>query len=540
MKKLNRLRPVAAAVLTVSAAGLANAGESIEFENGAKLDWRLTGTYTLSTRTEDRDPLLAGPTNAGANDGTNNFNKGALTANRLALLLESKISKGNSGFVLSGSSFYDDVYHRTNDNDPSLSNPNRVNKPAPFNEFTAEAERYHGGYSRILDAYAYTSFGIGESRAMVRLGRHVVNWGEAVFFPNMAMAQGPFDGTKAGIVGTETKDSVLPEDQISASIEVTPRWSLLGHAQYGFHETIALAPGSFLSTSDSTGPGASCLSFYLANGTCTFGRRGSDIRPGDTGQWGIGTRYRVTNATELGLYYLNYNERAPVPEINAISGTYRIRYFDDVKLVGATASTSFGSVSGYAEVTYRDGAPVLVDAVVNPATGATITTATRAKVTQANLGGMWNIGRTSFADQVQLLAELSAVSIGSIQARQAIGSEAFPPAFGFVPGSNPTFRSKDGVAISSTLVLQYPGLTESWDLNVPISYSRQLSGRTLLGGVGGEGDTRYSIGAAFTRHGNLSISLTYLGYPGTASLDPKKNRLSTDRDQLSVAVKYAF
>jgi len=183
---------------------------------------------------------------------------------------------------------------------------------------------------------------------------------------------------------------------------------------------------------------------------------------------------------------------------------------------------------------------VLVDAVVSPATGATIATATRAKVTQANLGGMWNIGRTSFADQVQLLAELSAVSVGSIEARQAIGSEAFPSAYGFVPSSNPSFRSKDGLAISSTLVLQYPGITESWDLNVPISYARQLSGRTLLGGVGGEGDTRYSIGAAFTRNGNLSISVTYLGYAGSASLDPTKNRLSTDRDQLSVAVKYTF
>jgi|GEM_PF-1005203 hypothetical protein len=540
MKKLNRLKPVAAAVLAVSAAGLANAGEVIDFENGAKFDWRLTGTYSVSARTKDADPLLAGPLNAGANDGDNNFKKGALTANRLALLFESKLFKGDTGLVLSGSTFYDDVYHHTNDNDPSLSNPNRVNKPAPFNEFTSEAERYHGGYSRILDAYGYTTFGIGESSATVRLGRQVVNWGEAVFFPNIAMAQGPFDGTKAGIVGTETKDSVLPEDQIAASIEVTPRWSLLGHAQFGFHETIAQAPGAFLSTSDSTGPGASCLSFYLANGKCTFGTRGADIRPSNTGQWGIGTRYRVTNATELGLYYLNYNERAPVPEINAITGTYRIRYFDDVKLVGATASTSFGAVSGYAEVTYRDGAPVLVDAVVSPATGATIATATRAKVTQANLGGMWNIGRTSFADQVQLLAELSAVSVGSIEARQAIGSEAFPSAYGFVPSSNPSFRSKDGLAISSTLVLQYPGITESWDLNVPISYARQLSGRTLLGGVGGEGDTRYSIGAAFTRNGNLSISVTYLGYAGSASLDPTKNRLSTDRDQLSVAVKYTF
>jgi hypothetical protein len=95
----------------------------------------------------------------------------------------------------------------------------------------------------------------------------------------------------------------------SASLEVSPKLSLLGHYQFGFHETLLPAPGMYTSTSNALGPGASRLGVY--NGaTCRGLRRGNDIRPSSSGQWGIG-RYRVTDETEVGLYYLNYNDRTP-------------------------------------------------------------------------------------------------------------------------------------------------------------------------------------------------------------------------------------
>ena len=543
------------------------AGEAVEFGDGYKAEWRLTSTYTLSQRVKDADPLLA--RTAGSNDGDNNFKKGSLTANRLALLFEGKVSKGASGFVLSGSTFYDGAYHGSNDNNPAANNPNGVNHPPPFNEFTDAAKRYHGGYSRILDAYGYTSFDLGaSSNATVRFGRHVVNWGEATFFPNIAMAQGPFDGTKTGIPGTETKDSVLPEDQISASIAVTPRWTLLGQAQFGFHPTLAPAPGSFLNSSDGVGPGGNCLGPFTTiprvgpfNGFsgCSFGARGPDIEPSKTGQWGIGTRYRVTEVTEAGLYYLNYSDRTPLPEINAFTpgtatpaffnipgnqignGSYRVRYFDKIKMLGGTVSTVLGNVAVTGELTYKQGAPVLVDTVVNPATGATIPNPTRANIIQANLGAFANVGRTPIADSLTLLGEISAISIGKVDARKAPGVEALGAAAAFFPSSDKmSFQSKTATALSVTAVLGYPGIVEGWDLNVPISYSRQLKGRTLVGGVGGEGDARYSVGATFTKGGNFSVGLTYLGFLGSASTDMLTNRLLTDRDQLSLVMKYAF
>ncbi len=570
MNKHHKLGAVALALQALAAPALA--GETIDLGDGLNLDWRLGATYTLGQRMKSPDPLLVGPLNSGGNDGNSNFAKHALTANRLALLLDTKLSKGDSGFVFSASTFYDDVYHRSNDADPSSANLSRINKPAPYNEFTPEARRYHGGYSRVLDAYGYTSFNMGSSRATVRLGRHVVSWGEALFFPSISLAQGPADGTKTGIPGTETKDQLLPEDQISATLEVSPRWSLLGHAQFNFHETLAPAPGSFLNSSDGVGPGGRCLGPFTAipavpaagfggfNG-CSFGVRGEDIRPGRTGQWGIGTRYRVTDETEVGLYYLNYHDRTPLPEINAFAagtaippalqaafggisqignGSYRIRYFEDVKLIGATFSTTFGAVAMAGELSHKRGAPVLVNTLVNPATGATMANPTRANVTQLNLNATANLGRSALADSALLLAEIAAVRVGSIEARQAPGAEGFPAAAGFAARNDPFFQTRNSLAASATLALGYPGIFEGWDLSVPIAYSHQLRGRSLTGGVGGKGDARYSIGATFTRHSNLSVGVSYLGYLGDASLDPLTERKLVDRDQLSLVVKYAF
>lgn len=506
--------PIALAAALLCGAGAAVAGEPIEFGDGYRFDWRVNANYTLAQRMKSIDPLLSAI--ATKNDGDNNFAKHSLTANRLSALFEGKLSKGQSGLVLSASTFYDDVYHRSNDN-PGIS----VSKPGPVNEFTDEAKRYHGGYSRILDAYAYTSFDFGnDKRATIRVGRQAVNWGEAVFFQNIAQAQGPFDGTKAGIPGVETKDLILPEDQITASIELSPKLTLLGQFQFGFHETIAPAPGSFLNASDGVGPGGRCIGVYNGGSDCLGFQRQPDIRPGKTGQWGIGSRYRITDETEAGLYFLNYNDRTPLPIIQPKpptfrAGIYEVRYFDDVKLLGGTVSTVLGKTSVYGEATYRKGVPVLMGALATPK---------RANATQINIGSFANLGRSAIADSVQLLTEVSAVKYSGYEG----------------PKSGLHFKTDSGLAFSGVLVFGYPGVFEGWDLTIPVRYSQQISGRTLVGGAGGKGDKRYSVGATFVRKGNMSIDVTYLGYLGDASDDTLRNRLLADRDQLSMNLKYSF
>ncbi len=545
-KLMFKLSPVAAAILGVAFSTPSFAGQPVVYDNGVKLDWKATTTYTLATRLKSPDSRLAfdGDGNS-ISDGDNNFKKGALTNNRIGLLLEGKLSKDRSGLVLSASTFYDDVYHSDTDNKgPFL---HTANAPGTF---SSDTRRYHGGYSRILDAYGYTSFGVGDGDATVRLGRHVVSWGESLFFPSISLAQGPVDGSKSDIPGTETKDLLLPEDQASLIYRPTPDWSLMAHVQYGFHPIVGNAPGSFLSSSDASGPGNSCLDVYYPNGTggydCAFGVRQRDDKPGNTGQWGVGTRYRVTEETEVGLYYLNYHDRIALPEVNVFAdsdalggGTYRNRYFDNVKLIGATLSTTLGMATLATEVSYKKGAPELVDAIIDPESGYGIATPSRANVLQTSINSFINFGRSEFADGALLLADVSYTDIRSVKKIKAPGVEALGPAADYFPASNKLSMSGYSLAFATSLYLNYDGVFKGWDLTVPISYSQQLKGRTLLSS-GGQGYRSVSIGAEMTYNQNLSFELTYLDFLGKPSLDLKTERSLTDRDQLSLVVKYNF
>ncbi|MGE8321435.1 MAG: DUF1302 family protein, partial [Comamonas sp.] len=112
---MKKLHPLAVATLLALGTGGALAGETIELGDGVKLDWRLNLNYGLATRLNDPSPVLAG------SDGNNNFKKGSLTTNRLGALLESRLSKGDSGLVMTASTFYDDVYHHRNDNQGPIS-----------------------------------------------------------------------------------------------------------------------------------------------------------------------------------------------------------------------------------------------------------------------------------------------------------------------------------------------------------------------------------------------------------------------------------
>ncbi|WP_048308013.1 DUF1302 domain-containing protein [Halomonas sp. PR-M31] len=532
-----RLKPLVAALLGAGLSQTAFAGETIDLGKGVNLDWQATATYTLSTRLENPDSELEDFTSG--NDGNNNFDRGDLTANRLSLLLETRLYKGNSGLVASASTFYDDVYHNSTDNDGP------VNYPGDPDEFTDGAERYHGGYSRLLDFYGYTTQTFGDDvLANFRLGKHVVSWGEALFFPGISGAQGPADGTKSDIPGTEVKDILLPEDQVSMQMQIGNDWSLLAHAQYGWHRTIVPEPGAFLSTSDVIGRGGKCLG-PVVGGTCTFAPRGSNDEPDDFGQWGVGARYRLSLNTEVGLYYLNYHDRIPLTEVNPLAngglGSYNVNYFDNIDLIGATFTTAMGKASIAGEVSYKDGAPTLVSTEILGANGNynTIASATEAKILQTNLNTLYNFGRTPFADGVLLAAELAYVNVLDADKRRLAGADNLPETV--APETDDLYFSNHGLAFSTTLTLDYPGFTEDWDLSVPVSYSQQLSGRTLTGGVGGEGDMRGSVSANFTHRTGFQAGLTYVGFYGGSETDtPEEQRLLTDRDFVALVLKKAF
>ena len=126
-------------------------GETIEFDNGTTIDWTVTTSYGLGVRLSNPSSKLLTPN---ADDGDRNFDKGSLVTNRIGALAEMIVRKDNYGGVLRASTFYDDVYHRSNDND----SPGTVNKAGDHDEFTSDTKYYSGGRSKFLDAYVFSGW----------------------------------------------------------------------------------------------------------------------------------------------------------------------------------------------------------------------------------------------------------------------------------------------------------------------------------------------------------------------------------------------
>ncbi|MGR5237709.1 DUF1302 domain-containing protein [Vibrio alfacsensis] len=492
-------------------ASSSQAGETINLGNDATLDWKGTITYSAGMRLEEPDPVLAA-----TSSGDRNFDQYDMIGNGLYLLLEGHLRWDNFGFVASASTFYDHVYQD--------------------DKFSDDAQKYSGGYTRLLDFYGYTAFPFGEyGYADIRVGRHVVAWGEGLFFPSISLAQGPTDAIKASVPGTEVKEILLPEDQISLQLEVTPELSLLAQWQFNWQETLVPEPGTFFSTSEAVGEGATCLT-QPPGEPCIVASRGPNIEPGKTDQWGIGTRYRLTEVSELGLYYLNYSDRIPMVNLdlsNMFIGElpeYNVVYFDDIKLYGLTYSTNVGIASIAAEVSYKDGAPVLVGAALP----------SRGEILQTNLNTIINFGRNAIAESVNLTAEIAYVDILDAEKRNMTG---IPSGMGISnPETDELYYDDHSLAAAATLILSYPSFTEGWGLSIPIGYTGQISGRTITGGVGGEGDHRARIGAELTHNEtNILLALQYSGYFGDPDVDdPIKQRPLSDRDNISFSAKYAF
>ena len=350
---LGGLRALAAAILCVYALGAVGSlppAQAIDLSDG---DLRLTLDTTLSHgltfRVEERDDLLAGDVNG--NDGNLNYDRG-LVSNTSKFTTDLDLGYHNFGAFLRLNGFLD------------FENEHGERARTPLSD---EAKELVGQDIILLDAYLTGAFDIGNVAIDLRLGSHVLNWGESTFIQNGINAINPFDVSKLRLPGSELREGLLPVPMVSASVALTDTLTMEGFYQLDWEKTQIDPVGSYFSVTDYVGPGAEKAIIALPGlplgdmglplendmftsilggfdipsecvfpspgpmpGGCAQGRtfqpddeflsnfltvpRHADRTPDDAGQWGVALRYFAEglNSTDFGFYYMNYHSRLPV------------------------------------------------------------------------------------------------------------------------------------------------------------------------------------------------------------------------------------
>lgn len=515
------LHPRVQLAMLLLAGGLGSQASAMSFQPNEDLsvDWDTTLTYSLAWRTDSRDHKLTA--NANGNDGDNAFDKGSLINNRSGFLTEANIKwREDYGVFLRGTGFYDNVYDQGNDNDTGTSNcfaGGHCNRPDRFSQDTIDQ---HRNELRMLDYYAYGTWDIGGHAFNARLGNQVVSWGESLFYPGISAAQSPVDATKATTPGVEVKEILLPVGQLFTQFSLTDSLDLQAYYQYKWEKTELFGVGSYFSTTDFIDEGG----FNDASGFLT---RLGDDKPSDSGQYGVALTYAAEslNNTEFGLYYSRYHDKTPSLDFQTDLGHYRVRYFDNIDLYGASFSTVLGSVSWAGEVSYRDGQPVMVDnGFSSPVRGKTL---------QAQTSMIYVLGPTSWADNTTLTGELVYNTVLSNDKSEPV---TFAPGFS-QPGTDSLVYDRDAFGYTVQANFDYNNVFSGWDMSVPVTYSTAAQhDSALVGSINsGQGDDRASIGSSWRYLGNFTVEARYNAYLGNANNAPL-----ADRDNVALNFKYRF
>lgn len=544
------MTPLALAIGALLASPSAVAFQTIHLENGLSISSQATANYTYSFRTRSPDSHYL--TSLNNDDGTRNFDRYAPINNRVSLFGEILVEKDNLGAVLRASHFYDDVYKSDNDND----SPGTVNRivaaPGDEHRFVNKTRDESGSRFQLLDAYVYGNWPIGEEQYLsLNAGRHLVAWGESLFWPNISQGQAPVDATKFNVPGTEAKDAYLPVGQVSFTWSLNQHLAFTGFYQYEWEETRVNPVGDFFNGTDFFGPGSQFFRLSpgliagLPDQTFTAANSIDAGDPRDSGQWGLGVRYNIDFNTELGLYHYRYHDRtasmffdfsgttqySSLDSVNRQSfgpnvPSLKFGYFEDIKLTGLSLTSKVGDVQIGADLSFRQDAPVYL----GPEAGGAPTTGDRL---MANLNAIYILGPSFLASQTTFMGELISERIQGVDTLHITGSGAGDGAFDDYEYEGQT-RSNTMLGLGA--VLDYPSVFRGWDLSTNATWMQNLDGS---GGQGfGRDEHRLTLGASMAYMGNFELGATWVNY--LSSPDIAKGRTMADRDYLSLNAKYTF
>lgn len=336
-------------------------------------------------------------TSINKSEGDNNFDNNSTPITSVFKItsdLELKYDK--FGAFVRGSAFYDSVLMDETPNRahanlyPNSASCNAQNSANPANcGFPSEIDDHSGHYARVLDAYGYGNFDVAGHPLNIRAGEQVISWGEAIFLQDGINSANPVSLAKLRLPGAEVKEALLPLPMLYTSLGLTQNLTAEAFYEFDWDYSEPDDVGTFYSTDDGfAGDGASrvlieasalgaptyndLMDDGLLNGSNTSpfltSKRAADKPTNGQGQYGLAFRYSM-DATEFGLFYMNYHSHKPgakttagmlnpslgplVPAGYIESTTYQLVYPENIQMYGLSISTTAGDFSFSGELAYR-------------------------------------------------------------------------------------------------------------------------------------------------------------------------------------------
>ena len=396
-----RLKPLhIMACMAWGCAVTAHAG-TIEFGNGAEAIWSLNASVSAGWRAKGIDKELLGVGDGGSGSAytasaNKNFERGENFSTLVRVIGDVNLRKDDYGLMLRAKLW--DNLRLSGSSVPfgSPSNDYRPDSRLDDSQFDTNLSKFRG--AELLDAYVYGSFDLTDTAQLkVRLGQHVVNFGESLFVPGINQYQ-VLDVNALRQSGTLLKEAILPVPQLSANLGLGDGASLEAFYQFKWKRTSIDGCGTYWSPA--TALNCTRGSTLVPNDT-VFGVQSSrdhwmggmggalpnfrfsllDDKDGeDQNQFGLAFKKMVESIdTEVGAYYVSYTTH--VPNLSGVRDTTTVpgsAYYlggtplgsvfwdysaDKIKVLGLSASTVIKGWSVSGEVSFTQDYPVQISSV---------------------------------------------------------------------------------------------------------------------------------------------------------------------------------
>ncbi len=399
-RKLARAALLAAVSAVCSAPALAG---TADLGDGLEAVWSINTSLTSGWRMKDPDMELIGVGDGGTGSAytqsaDKNFAKGDNFTTLLRAVGDINIHKGNFGGMLRAKVW--DNYRLTHGTVPlgAQSNAYAPDSKLDDSQFDTNLSKFRG--AELLDAYVYGGFDLAEEvQGKLRLGQHVVNFGESLFVPGVNQYS-VFDVNALRQAGTLLKEAMLPVPQVSLNLGLPGNASFEAFYQFEWKRTSIDGCGTYWSpaTAFNCTKGSTVVAQGNAtsqeqyNGVPAFGGLNTrfslleDKTPSNDGQFGLALKKTVEAIdTELGAYYVNYKTHVPnlsgVRDNTTVANSYYYTvlagqiggnpgsvFWDydtrkDIKVFGLSAATVLGGWSVAGELSHTKDYPVQTNPV---------------------------------------------------------------------------------------------------------------------------------------------------------------------------------